>query len=193
MGFRSGLQRLSPLVDPSRIEYGIASSVVIGALSLVDPARLSPGRRLALRATVAGLTGGMTLLELRRTPTLEGDPAEFGWRTGHREVTSGGIAVGVAGTVFGLSELSENLDARLMAGLARVGVRRPRVMLAVVATLASLAAFRSGVSAVDASSDGMDDGRRYAAVDPAARDLADGMLAATDEHGSSQLPGHRSR
>ncbi len=190
MGFRSALRRLSPFVDPSRLEYGIASSVVIGALSLVDPARLTPGWRIAFRAAVAGLTGALTLLELRRTPASEGDPAEFGWRVGHREVASGGIVVGVAGTVFGLSELSENLDARLMSGLTRAGVRRPRLLLAAVSTLASIAAYLAVVTDVDAASDDSVDGPRYAAVDPAVRDLVEGMLAATDGYGARELRAH---
>ena len=174
MGARAVLRRLRPFSDPSRIEYGIASSVVIGALSLVDPARLRPGWRLAYRGISAGLTGGLTLLELRRTEALEANP-----------VARAGAAFGVAGTVFGLSELSERLDARITSGMKRAGVRRPRVFLAVASALTSIAAFRSGASGDTSGDEAVVP--RYTDIDPAARALVDGMLAATPEHASEAL------
>ena len=176
MAARTVLRYLRPLGDPTRIEYGIASSVVIGALSLIDPARLSPGWRLTYRAVSAGLTGGLTLLELRRTDALEGNP-----------VAKAGAAFGVAGTVFGLSEVSERIDARITSGLKRVGVRRPRVFLAVASALTSMAAFRSGGTVDVTSDDDGANGPHYTAVDPALRELVDGMLAATPEHASEAL------
>lgn len=182
----AGSRLLRSVVDPNRIEYGAASSIVVGALSLVDPARLSPGRRLVFRGVTAVLTGGLTFLELKRTETL------------HDEILMrAAVAVGVAGTVFGLSDLSEKIDARLISGLRKAGVQRPRLLLAVASTLTSVAAFRSGdrvgspwQSPYEWRADGRDPGDdepRYADVDPAVRELVDGILAETTAHSAENL------
>lgn len=176
MGFPTGTRLLKNLTDPGRIEYGVASSIVAGAFCLVDPARLRPGGRLAFRGLTAGLVGGLMLIELKRTPALK-----------HNPIALAGTAAGVAGTVFGLSEVSEKLDARMMAALTRVGIRSPRVLVAVVSTLASLASFRSGTATDDDDSGDGGDGPFYTEVDPAIRSLVDGMLQATPEHSSAAL------
>lgn len=176
MGFPFGTGLLKNLVNPSRIEYGIASSIVAGAFCLVDPARLGPRSRWAFRGLTAGIVGGLTLLELKRTPALK-----------HNPIAIGGAAAGVAGTVFGLSEVSENLDARMMSGLERVGIRSPRVFVAVVSTVASIVSFRSSVATEEDADSGSADGPFYTDVDPAVRALVDGMLAETPEHSSATL------
>lgn len=182
----TGSRLLRRILDPERVEYGVASSIVVGAISLVDPARLSPGRRLAFRGVTAVITGGLTFLELKRTETLHDET-----------VVRAAAAVGVAGTVFGLSDVSENIDASITSGLRKAGVRRPRLLVAVVSTLTSVAAFRSGdrVGSPWQSPyewradprDGMDDGPRIADVDPAVRELVDGMLAETTAHSADDL------
>jgi hypothetical protein len=172
----AGSRRLGAFADPFRIEYGIASSVAVGALSLIDPARLSPGWRLALRGVTAGVVGGLTLLELRRARLLEDNPA-----------ARAGVAFGIAGAAFGLSEASENLDARITAGLTKAGVRRPRIVLAVASTLTSIASFRSGTPDEEEASERAADGPCYAEIDPVVRELVDGMLAATPEHTSEAM------
>ena len=48
---------ISHLADPRSVPYGLASSAAIGSLSLIDPNRLSGGRRVAYRLLVAGEIG----------------------------------------------------------------------------------------------------------------------------------------
>lgn len=182
----TGSRLLRSPLDPERIEYGVASSIVVGALSLVDPARLGPGPRLAFRAVTAVITGGLTFLELKRTEAL------------HDEIlVRAAAAVGVAGTVFGLSDVSEKIDARITSGLRKAGVRRPRLLLAVASTLTSIAAFRSSdrVGSPWQSPyewradprDDRDDAPRHADVDPAVRDLVDGILSETTAYSAEDL------
>ena len=176
MDVPAGLRRLRAFADPARLEYGVASSVVVGALSLVEPSRLSFGGRLAFRGLTALVTGGLVLVELRRDATLAGNP-----------VARFGVLAGVVGTTFGLSELGEKLDGRLIGALARAGVPRPRVTLAVASAVVSLAAFRVGGQTGDEGTGESDDWPRIAPVDPIVRDLVGAMLAATDGHGSAEL------
>lgn len=172
----AGIRLLRNLVDPARIEYGIASSAAVGALSLVDPARLTPGARLAFRGLTALVTGGLVLVELRRDAAFDGNPA-----------ARFGVVAGVVGTAFGLSELGERADRRLLSALERGGLRRPRVALAVTSAAVALSAFRAGRPVGEPSADDSGDWPRISAVAPAVRDLVDGMLATTDGHGSAEL------
>ena len=51
-------------IDPTSPVFGVASAAAFAALSLVDPARLSPARRRAYRvglATTTGLWAGLTI------------------------------------------------------------------------------------------------------------------------------------
>lgn len=128
------------------------------------------------RGLTAGIVGGLMLLELKRTPFLK-----------HNPIALGGVAAGVAGTVFGLSEVSENLDARIMAGLRRVGIRHPRALVAVASTVASIASFRSSAQLEENASEDRADGPFHTEVESAVRSLVDGMLAATPEHSSAAL------
>jgi hypothetical protein len=171
-----GIRHLRTFLDPFRIEYGVASSVVVGTLSLVDPSLLRPGWRLAFRGLTAAVTGVLVLIELRRFESFSANPA-----------ARAGVAAGVAGTAFGLSDLNENLDARLVSGLAKAGVGRPRLALAAVSAVVAFAAFRSGDRGQDTSSDEAADGPRYADIAADVRELVDGMLAAAPEYASEAL------
>ncbi|MET1051872.1 MAG: hypothetical protein ABWX65_04455 [Mycetocola sp.] len=175
-------QLLTALTDPRRIEYGVASSVVVGALSLVDPARLSFGGRLAFRGLTAVVTGGLVVIELRRTDSLRANP-----------LAQIGIVAGVVGTTFGLSEVSEKIDARMVGLLRRAGVRHPRPVLAAASAAFSLAAFRLEPPVRDTGADTESDDAawpRYSAVDATVRTLVDRMLSVTDEHGAIELRAH---
>ncbi|MBG6239374.1 hypothetical protein IWX78_002353 [Mycetocola sp. CAN_C7] len=176
----TGKRLLANVVDPRRIEYGVASSVVVGALSLVDPAKLSLGGRLAFRGFTAAVTGGLVLLELRRSDALRDNP-----------IARAGIIAALVGTTFGLGELSERIDARIVGVLRRAGVRRPRLSIAVASAALSLAAYRIDPAQTEADHDGSDgDWPRFTPVDPAVRALVDGMLSATDGHGAAELRAH---
>lgn len=173
----AGTGFLRNLIDPARIEYGVASSAVIGAVALVDPARLTAGGRLAFRGLTALVTGALVLVELRRDAAFTGNPA-----------ARFGVVAGVVGASFGLSELGERADRGLVDALRRRGVRRPRLALAVASAAVAAVAFRVGRTVGgEPAADDSGDWPRIATVDPAVRTLVDGMLAATDGHGSAEL------
>ncbi|MGP5638212.1 hypothetical protein ACTXPS_02060 [Brachybacterium tyrofermentans] len=87
----------------------------VGALTLIEPRRLGPWTRAAYRVGTAAVSG----LLVADTTTEEGallDPALDGLLTG--------------GVTLGLMDLSEHLDHRIVGGLHRLGVSRPRLLLA---------------------------------------------------------------
>lgn len=98
----------------------LVTAAAVGALTLVDPARLSVGRRALYRGAV-GTLGGATVWQ-----TLRDDDAPLGTEARI------GVSAGAAGMTYGLSELGEAFDRRLLAWLERSGVSRPRVLLATV-------------------------------------------------------------
>lgn len=92
-----------------------AAAGAVGALSLVEPRRLGPWTRAAYRLGTAVVSG----LLVADTTTEEGallDPARDGLLAG--------------GATLGLMDLSEHADRRIVDGLRRLGVARPRVLLA---------------------------------------------------------------
>src|SRR5690606_12277415 len=90
-----------------------------GALTLVDPARLRPAGRFALRSAVAGIAGVGAWSAFDTAPELAAEP-------GRRAA----FTAAVVGLVYGAAELGEVMDAATVRGLRRVGVRRPRVVMA---------------------------------------------------------------
>ena len=103
-----------PLADPASPAFGIASTAVMGALSLIDPATLDKQQRSVLRvasAVVSGLYAGVTIggkrLELR---------------------ILAGVATGAATLRFAAA--SEAIDVRLENTLRALGVRHPRRWMA---------------------------------------------------------------
>lgn len=92
-----------------------AAAGTVGALTLIEPRRLGPRARAAYRVGTAAVSG----LLAADTTTEEGallDPALDGLLTG--------------GVTLGLMDLSEHLDRRIVDGLHRLGVTRPRLLLA---------------------------------------------------------------
>jgi hypothetical protein len=112
---RDSLRRLG---DPHSTEFGVVSSVAVGALSLIDPSALSPARRAAYRTALAAVTGAMTWAAAR---------SEFG-----------SVEARVGTTV---GEAGEAVDARMQRGLVRLGVRRPRVVIAATSVAFAAATF----------------------------------------------------
>jgi hypothetical protein len=122
------------IADPRSWENGVLSSAAIGALTLVDPARLSPGQRLLHRGALAGLAGVAALLEVRAAPS-------YAWQD---PVARAGLPVGAAGLMLGMAEVNELWDRRLHRYLHRRGVRQPRLLVAAAAAAFSLTAFAVG-------------------------------------------------
>jgi hypothetical protein len=169
----SSLRRLA---DPHSMEFGVASSIVVGALSLVDPAPLRPGARVLYRTTIAGFTAAMT------------------WVAARGEFTSVearvGTTVGATGAAFGLLGASEAIDARMQRGLVRMGVRRPRLVIAATSVAISAATFladRAVSEHLAADADGHPFDWEDRPLPDTVRVLTAALLARTDAFGAPEL------
>jgi hypothetical protein len=169
--FRDSLRRLG---DPHSTEFGVVSSVALGALSLIDPSALTPGRRAAYRTALAAVTGAMT------------------WTAARSEFASVeariGTTVGATGAALGLAEAGEAVDARMQRGLLRLGVRRPRAVIAATSVAFAAATFLAdrawSLRAVpDPDALGWED---RMLPDPV-RVLTSALLARTDAFGAPEL------
>ncbi|WP_424348018.1 hypothetical protein [Kocuria sp. CH-021] len=162
---RNGLARFT---DPTSPVFGVASTVAFGALSLVDPARLSPARRRAYRTGLATTTAWWTAVTTDRNRTV---------------YVPGNVVAGLlaGGTVWALAEASETLDARIMTRLEAAGVRHPRPWVAALSAASVLVSF-----AVDRASTGAEpevrpeDLMRTRPVTRQVREVVRGILQASD-------------
>lgn len=133
-----GLRRfLRPLNDPNSVTNGVVTTALTAALALVDPRRLTPGRRLAYRGSVAALAGWVVWIGLRPRDPAEDEIGPIG---------RAALTTGAAGAVLGMSEATEQLDARMHDGLARAGASRPRLWLAAGEALVAFGAWWAGRS-----------------------------------------------
>jgi hypothetical protein len=111
------------IADPRSWENGVLSSAAIGALTLVDPARLSRGQRLLHRGAVAGLAGVAALLEVRAAPS-------YAWQD---PVARAGLPVGAAGLMLGMAEVrtssgtGASIGTCIGAGCGSPGCSWPRL------------------------------------------------------------------
>lgn len=179
MALRRILRRLN---DPNSVAHGVVSTALMAALALIEPRRLSTGRRLVYRGAVAGLTAWTMWASLR--PSRDSGADELG------PVGRAAITTGAAGAALGLTEAGEALDARLNDGLVRAGVRRPRVWLAAGEAALSFAAWWAARAADLASRDEADSeepAESIVEVPEGIRALASLLLSATDEYGAPQL------
>lgn len=114
----------------------LALAAALGGIALIEHRRLSPGARFAYRGALAAVTAVSTWRATRPSfddPVVLAGPARLG------------IAAAGAGLVLAGSEWAEKLDGRIVDGLARRGVGRPRVLLAGVTAGLSLLAGASEV------------------------------------------------
>lgn len=120
----SASQFLRRVLAPGRPERAVTLAASLGAITLIDPAKLSAGELAAYRTTLAAITAADLATDLppRTSPAARAAVATLG-----------------AGAVVGLSPLGEALDSRLQRSLARRGVRRPRVALAIAGAALVLA------------------------------------------------------
>lgn len=113
---------LNKLNNPNSVLHGVVSTGAVTALTLVEPRKLSTGRRLAYRGATAGLAAWSMHAGLR--PISENDFDVIG------PIGRAAISTGTAGVVMGAAEVGEGLDARLHDAVKRTGVRHPRLWLA---------------------------------------------------------------
>lgn len=121
----SASQFFRRVLAPGRPERAVVLAVALGAATLIDPAKLTTGKRAAYRIGLAGLTAADIATDV--------PPGTSG-------TARSAAAVAAGGAVLGLSEAGEAFDARLQRALVRRGVSRPRLVLAAAGVAISLAA-----------------------------------------------------
>jgi hypothetical protein len=126
---------VAQLNDVNSVANGLVSTALSAGLTLIDPRKLTVGRRAAYRAAIAALTAWVTWTALRA------DEAPVS------PSTRAGITAAATGAVLGFAELGEALDARMHDGLARAGAARPRLWLAAAAAVLSLVSWWGGRTA----------------------------------------------
>lgn len=108
----------SPIpAGPLAVDLAVAG--LSGALTLVDPARLGMAGRLAFRTSQAAVVAALAWVTTRDVPELEWQPEK------RAAMVAGAVAVTCA-----FAEVGEAIDAAAVRGLARRGVRRPRLVAA---------------------------------------------------------------
>lgn len=126
----SASQFLRRALAPGRPERAIAIALSLGALTLIDPAKLGAGKRAACRTALAGILAADLATDVPQ---------------GTSRAARATIAALGAGAVVGLSPVGEALDGKLQRSLASRGVRRPRVALAIAGAALSLASDLPGL------------------------------------------------
>lgn len=163
--------------------HGVVSTGLVAALALVEPRKLTTGRRLGYRVGVAAVAAWTMWVSLR---TSKNTGPDLLGPVGRVAVTTG-----AAGAVFGFAEAGEAIDARLHDGLVRVGARRPRLWLAAGEAALSALAWGMGRVSDRAGVDDLDDFEEpeRALIDMPAglREMASHVLSATDGHGAPEL------
>jgi hypothetical protein len=156
------------------VEFGVASSIAVGALSLIDPAPLNPAARVVYRAAIAGLTAAMT------------------WAAARTELASTearvGTTIGATGAAFGLAGAGEAIDARMQRGLLRLGVHRPRLVMAATSAAFAAATFIADRAVSEHAAAG-DEPLAWEdqPLSDTVRTLTAALLARTDAFGAPEL------
>lgn len=131
MSLVTSLRRVS---DPHTLESGLVSSAAVGALALVDPARLSPAQLWGYRLAVAAVSGTAVALEVR---------ADESYAAAHPSAQVL-LPLGAAGLMIGFARQSEAWDQRVLRFLQGAGLPRPRLVIALATFAFSLASQQLG-------------------------------------------------
>ncbi|RLP76108.1 hypothetical protein D9V32_08100 [Mycetocola tolaasinivorans] len=163
-------------MDPTSPQHALVAAGVLGALTLIDPAKRSPLGRLALRAGIGVTSGVLTWVSLGREDSLARNP-----------LARLGVSVGAAGATMAASELGEKLDARLMSALNTRGLRHPRAVLALgtgaIALAQSVADMRDTMTITAAD----EHPEHTVELETGVSDVIAGMLEFTGDHSSTAL------
>ncbi|GAA1132351.1 hypothetical protein [Arthrobacter flavus] len=162
------------LDDPASPAFGVASAAVLGAVALVDPAKLDDRQRRVLRvgsAVVSGLYAGVTIGG-RRLPLN----------------VLAGVVAGAATLRF--ADTSEALDLRLENKLRRVGIQHPRPWMAAGTAAFIIAGFfgdRAAAKRRQFLAMVEDQPEQVRPLDTTVRRLVEGILSASEEAGAQEL------
>ena len=181
---------LRELNNPNSLIHGVASTAAITGLALVEPRKLTTGRRFAYRSAIAGLTAWVMHAGLR--PVNE-DEFDIIGPIGRAAVTTGS-----AGAVLGFAEVGEALDAHLHDSIKRAGARQPRLWMAAGEGAVAAGAWwlgrrfdNGGISLDEIFEDAFEENdepnQTLHPVPDNLRAIVSTILEATDEFGAPQL------
>lgn len=180
VGVRGFARRVN---DPGSVVHGVVSAGLVAGLALIEPRKLTSGRRLAYRGVVAAVTAWTVWAGLRPGSSSEADPLG--------PVGRAAVTTGAAGATFGAAEVGEAVDARLHDGLARAGARRPRLWLAAAEAAVSAVVWWVGRlgdrTDIDDADTCEEPTQSLVDVPEDVRALAVRLLSATDECGAPPL------
>lgn len=173
MPIRSALRALN---DSTSITHGVVSSCVVGALTLIDPRRLTVGQRLVYRLANAGLAAWTVGVGLRSS-----DPSGAVPPAGRAA-----LVAGTAGAALGFADAGEAVDARVQGAIARTGARHPRRWLAVGGAILAFGSWWASRT-LDTPQDTPEAQEIAVDLPEDVRALAAHLLAATDLFGAPEL------
>lgn len=168
---------LRRVADPRTIESGLVSSAAVGALALVDPARLSPVRRWAYRLAVAAVASASVALEVAADESFV--PAHPWAKVA--------LPVATSGLMLGFAHQSEAWDQKVSGWLRRTGVPRPRLAIAAGTFAFSFGSQLLGRTLETVRFPLAGEPPELQPVPAEVRDLVLGMLAATTQYDADVL------
>ncbi|WP_457974592.1 hypothetical protein [Arthrobacter sp. D1-17] len=170
-------QPRTSLTDPASPVFGTVSTAVIGALALVDPAKLTTAQRRTLRTATAALTGLYTAATVNRTrPVLAPLNAAAG--------------IAAAALVLRFADANDALESRMVHWLSSAGISRPRRWLAAgsaALTFAMFLADRATARKEERESVALDALTQVRPLTPAVGELTRAILSAADVSGADAL------
>lgn len=173
----TAFQPRTSLTDPASPVFGTVSTAAMGALTLVDPTKLTAAQRQTLHAATAALTGLYTAATVNRNrPVLAPLNAVAGLAT--------------AATVLRFADANDALESRIVRWLSSAGIPRPRRWLAAgsaALTFAMFLADRAAARKEEREAVAFDALTELRPLTPAVRDLTRAILRAADVSGADAL------
>lgn len=175
--------RRAILSNPASPFFGVASTAVMGVLPLIDATKLDPDQRRAVHLATALVTGTYSAVVIGGNSKARA-PLR----------AAAGLAAGLLAWRF--ADANDAIDSRIEQKLRAAGARNPRRWMAFTAAALTFAGFladraaarkpRSSAEAFDGY-DEYDETERIGQLDPAVRDLAEGILRAGNSAGATEL------
>ncbi|GAB3536546.1 hypothetical protein GCM10027403_17620 [Arthrobacter tecti] len=163
--------------DPTSPAFGVASTFLMGALPLLDTSKLEGNRRRAAHVATAVVTGLYVAFTVdRKSTTLVPLKPVAGFAA--------------AALTLGFADAGEAVDSRISRKLRSAGIRQPRAWMAAGAaalTFVTFLADRAAARKEELEEISVDEPDQLRPLDPAVRQLLDGMLHAAAVVGAREL------
>ncbi|MFJ5696621.1 hypothetical protein [Arthrobacter sp. NPDC093139] len=173
----TAFKRKDSLTDPVSPVFGAVSTATMGALALVDPAKLTKAQRRTFHAATAVLTGLYTAVTVDRNRTVL--------------VPLNAVAgLAAAAATLRFADAGDAVESRMVRWLNLAGIQRPRRWLAAgsaALTFVTFLADRAAARKEEYEAAALDEPAQVRPLTPAVRDLATAMLTAAVVPGADAL------